>query len=699
MTARFFVRARRVVCLGLILGCCELALAQDSSFVFEAASPQPYTAAYLGNGAMSLVTTPLGTEPARCFLAGVYDHSRGDVPRIASAPAWNEVDINNGSHWLNDNPVGAGIEQYRQMLDMYNGLLHTSYVWNNGGRKIHLDAEEFVSRDSADSAATRVTITPEFAGALRVRFPLRNWPAPRRYPLEKLEKLQGEAAKDQWTIWYPGQLDVRTVDVQRDSRGVLMSLDASAPGYGYRVGEAIAVQWTGAPEVSVRKSAGSAEAELRLNVKAGETYTFTKFASLVTSAGGDPNRSALAARDPGWQQLLAASEGAWHALWQSDLVVEGNPELQRTIHSMLFYLLGSMREGLEMSVPPMGLSSSGYSGHIFWDADTYMFPPMAILHPELARPMVAFRSRTREAALENAQRNGYKGAMFPWEAGPDGRECTPRFAFQNASSENHVNGDVAVAAWQYWLATGDRNWLEHDAWPLIRDTADFWASRVKFNAQRDRYEIPNVVAVKESDIGVSNDAYTNAVAKINLELAIAAAGELKQAVHPQWREIAAKMYVPESDSPLLWYSLDLPYAPQKVRAALERILPEAQRHRTGAMMGTEYYPILAAQIGDRSLTGQLLGPLVFPYLRPPFQAIAETPDNQNVNFITGAGAFLQQFVFGYTGLRLGRNGLEPKFEPVLPPGIQKLTLQNITVRNTRKTLVFTPGLGTPRQRQ
>jgi trehalose/maltose hydrolase-like predicted phosphorylase len=72
--------------------------------------------------------------------------------------------------------------------------------------------------------------------------------------------------------------------------------------------------------------------------------------------------------------------------------------------------------------------------------------------------------------------------------------------------------------------------------------------------------------------------------------------------------------------------------------------------------------------------------------------IAETPENHNTNFITGAGAFLQQFVFGYSGLRLTNNGLEQKFNPVLPPGVQKLTLKNITVRGQRKTLVFASGV-------
>jgi len=470
-------------CAGLIAACGNIGLGADNSFLFEAASPQPYTAGYLGNGAMGVATRPLGTEPARCFLAGVYDHTAGDVPRIASAPAWNEVDIYNGSHWLDTDGSFAAIEQY-QALDMFNGLLRTSYTWVDGEKKIRIEAEEFVARDRAELAAARVTLTPDFAGTVTVRFPLHNWPPPHRYSLERIPKLERDAETNPWLIWYPGQLNVSRADIERSSGGVVMSVTAAPPGNPVKLGEAIAIGWTGSGEVETHKQAGSAEAEVHLKVKPGESYTFTKFASLITSSGAtDPSqsaeRTAIAARQAGWETRLAASEAAWHALWESDIVVDGNVKVQRTIHSMLFYLLGSTREGLDMSTAPMGLSTAGYFGHIFWDADTFIFPPLVVLHPELARPMVAFRSRTREAARRNAERNGYKGAMFPWEADQDGMESTPRFASQNASSENHVNGDVALAAWQYWLATGDRNWLRSDAWPLLRDTADFWASRVK----------------------------------------------------------------------------------------------------------------------------------------------------------------------------------------------------------------------------
>lgn len=683
-----------LLCAAFFASCKVVCWAADTSFQLEARSPQPYTAAYLGNGAIGVETSAVGIAGTRCFLAGVYDKTAGDVARIASAPAWNEIDIYNGSHWLNAETSLATIENYDQVLDMHDGVLRTSYVWAQDGRRIAVRVEEFVSRDRDYSGAMRVVLTPEFAGQLKVRFPLKNWPEPHRYALGQITKLDMKAQKDPWLIWYPGRLETGDVNYRSSGRSALLSLRGHAPGSSVAVDEAVAMDWDTPAVARVIKDRDGASAEVTFPARQGENYTFTKFLALATPEASLPHpetagEAAGVLEREGWNSLLERNSEAWHQLWNTDIVVDGDPSLQRVIHSMLFYLLGSTRNDLSVSTGPMGLSSAGYYGHIFWDADTFLFPSLLILHPNLARPMVAFRSRTRAAARKNAQANGFEGAMYPWEADAEGVESTPRFAGQNAKYENHINGDVALAVWQYWLATGDRQWLERDCWPILRDTADFWTSRVSYNAKQKRYEIGNVVAVKESLIGVKNDAWTNAIAKRNLELADAAAGLVHEKANPKWQQIADAMYVPDSDSALLWFPLDLPHSRAQTENAIESMMGWIHRGETGAMMGGEFYPILAAQLGERALIGQLLGPLSTAYLRPPFQVIAETPQNRNTNFITGAGAFLQQFVFGYSGLRLTEKGLEQKFTPVLPPGVQKLTLKNISVRGQRKTLVFT----------
>ncbi len=92
------------------------------------------------------------------------------------------------------------------------------------------------------------------------------------------------------------------------------------------------------------------------------------------------------------------------------------------------------------------------------------------------------------------------------------------------------------------------------------------------------------------------------------------------------------------------------------------------------------YPLGAAELGDRAMLDTILTKSYQPYLRGPFNVLAETPTSDAVNFVTGAGGFLQQVIYGYTGLRLGERGLVPKYRPLLPSRIERLVLRNIHVR-------------------
>jgi len=306
------------------------------------------------------------------------------------------------------------------------------------------------------------------------------------------------------------------------------------------------------------------------------------------------------------------------------------------------------------------------------------------LHPELAKSLVMFRYRALDAARRNAKQNGRLGAMYPWESGPDGTETTPRFAYQNALYENHVNADVALAAWQYFLATGDREWLASYGYPIIHDTADFWTSRVTYNKDKNRYEIHGVVSVDESKIGVTDDPYTNAAAKKNLELAGSAAKTLGKPPNPKWADIAQKLYIPRKDLVLLDYPLELAMSDQEKQALVDQSLKESTGRQEGVMMEVEFRPIPAVELREKSVLQMLLDNTYRPYVRPPFNVLPETPTNNNINFITGAGAFLQQFIFGYAGLRFSADaGLSRKYTPMLPERISQMVLHNVSVRGKR----------------
>jgi trehalose/maltose hydrolase-like predicted phosphorylase len=67
--------------------------------------------------------------------------------------------------------------------------------------------------------------------------------------------------------------------------------------------------------------------------------------------------------------------------------------------------------------------------------------------------------------------------------------------------------------------------------------------------------------------------------------------------------------------------------------------------------------------------------------------LSETPTNDAVDFLTGAGGFLQQVIYGYSGLRLGEKGLDSTFAPMLPSTVTRLTLRNIHVRGKTYDIV------------
>jgi trehalose/maltose hydrolase-like predicted phosphorylase len=672
-------------------------------------SPSPF----IGNGRLGLVIPALGIGPSTSLMAGLYENAPDDVPRIVAVPDWNGIGVFDGKEWImSKTPAGGSVSAYRQVLDMKTGMARTSYHWVNGTRRMSVRVETFISRAQRGLSAIRLDLAPQYQGRLKVRFALTGLQPPRRLPLGILDK----AAPD-WKpadIWYPGHMNVRSRSVVRLPNGAQLSLTSTPEGRDTRLDQVAAVGWDRSlPHATVRTvaSGDTALVEVSFDVVRGKTYTFSQIVSFVASGVASPGlaratRQAELARGRGYANLAAESRRIWRHRWNTDIEIEGDPALQRVVRSMLFYLLCSADSGTRLGIPPMGLSSAGYYGHIFWDSDTWMFPSLLVTHPDVARSLVAFRARTLPAARANAKANGFRGAMYPWEADEQGNETTPHFAVQNARSEIHVNGDVALAQWQYYLATGDSTWLAREGYSVLRETADFWVSRSSFDSTDQRYHIKNVVSVSEGLIGVSDDAYTNAVARKNLEFAVAASGRLGLEAAPQWSEVAAKLHMPYDSvselyrtyegapdsilgdvTPLLAYPLGLAMSDKAKRGNLEPAARRLMAKPEGALMGAALLAVDAAELGDRALVDSLLPHSYQNWLQGPFLMLSETPTNNAVNFLTGAGSFLQQVIYGYTGLRIGEQGLEPTFPPLLPSHITRLTLKNVYSRGRQYDIV------------
>jgi len=419
-------------------------------------------------------------------------------------------------------------------------------------------------------------------------------------------------------------------------------------------------------------------------LRAGTVYHFAVAGSALTSAHNeDPlneaERLTLFAALQGSRQLIDAHEKAWEKLWTSDIILEGDDSTQQDIHLMLYHLYSFVRENSAYSLSPMGLSGLGYNGHTFWDTEIWMYPALLLLHPEMAASLIEYRYKRLDAARQNAASHGYKGAMYPWESAASGNEETPIWAL-SGPFEHHITADVAIAAWNYYCVTRDKTWLKEKGYPILKETADFWTSRVQRNGP-GHYDIKNVVAADEWAENIDNNAFTNAAARANLQYATAAAKLLGLTPDPDWTTVhdnipilhfedgTTKEYatyngeqIKQADVNLLAYPLKEITSPEAIRKDLSYYEP---RVGDGPAMTHAIFSILYERLGDPAQAYKALKEGYIPNKRPPFGVLAETATGNNPYFATGAGGILQAMLNGFGGLEISSLGIT-QLKTVLP---------------------------------
>jgi protein-glucosylgalactosylhydroxylysine glucosidase len=430
---------------------------------------------------------------------------------------------------------------------------------------------------------------------------------------------------------------------------------------------------------------------------AGTGYTFSIAGSSITSAHhADPlneaERLTIYAKLEGAKRLVEFHQKAWKDLWTSDIVIEGDAQAQQDVHSMLYHLYSFTREGTALSPSPMGLSGLGYNGHVFWDTELWMYPGLLVLHPEIAKSMVEYRFQRLEAAKRNAFSVGYKGAKFPWESAETGVEETPVWAL-SGPFEQHITACVGIAAWNYYCVTQDKEWLKEKGWPILKETANFWASRVERNGV-NKFEIKNVVAADEWAENVDNNAFTNAAAKTNLQYANMAAQILGIEKNADWELVAnnipfSKMAngvtaeydaykgegIKQADVNLLAYPLKQITDAAQIKKDLDFYSTKIPNEGTPAMTQA-IFALLYSRLGDAQKADYWFKDAYRPNLNPPFRVIAETKGGTNPYFSTGAGGIVQAILMGFGGLDITPTGLQ-QIKSTLPSGWKSLTIKGV----------------------
>lgn len=291
-------------------------------------------------------------------------------------------------------------------------------------------------------------------------------------------------------------------------------------------------------------------AEIQLVIPQGETARVEKISTVHSSrdleyvaSGKEPEGENVCrdglnnlkeAEEKGYETLLEESKKVWEKIWKKqDIQIDSKEDdAQIAVRFALYHLqIMVRREDNRVGIGAKALSGEGYKGHSFWDTETFIFPYFQMAEPETARTLLEFRYKGLYGARKKAIENGYKGAMYPWEAAwvSDG-EVTPYVIGVNVHTgepmicltgviEQHITSDIIFALWQYYAATDDQDFMDRYGYEMTIETARFWNSRLEWIEENNRYEIRDVIGPDEYKEHVDNNAYTNYMAHENMRLA------------------------------------------------------------------------------------------------------------------------------------------------------------------------------------
>jgi len=607
---------------------------------------------YLGNGCLGqrFTLTGAGAVKDPAYLAGHYV-----VESLAPLPPLVPFEIRSDDEVFGSDPTK--FTAYRQELRLREGILVTTATWNTPNGETEVRVETAVLRHLPNVALARVHVAnrgrkPVTLGLTEAAF---SGSAPTKEP--------------------PGSRI-------REANGVTTT-----------------AIWDNLAENGDPNVPAGAEADFVVasHVKGAPVKAPGALAALP------PIDAAVADR---W---LAEHKAAWAKLWEHDIEIEGDPEAQQVVRGCLFQLLSSIRAGSDAGVPPMGLSANAFSGHVFWDMDSWMVPALLPQHPELARAMLEYRYKTLPGARENAKAEQLPGASYAWESGGSGRETLQGGEFMHG---RHVTGDVALALKQYYTATGDREWLKSRALPILQATADNWVARARPDGSGGLAYM-QVTTPDELARQVDHSAWTQHVARVNLEFATEAARLSGARPNPRWAQTAAKLgYLRDPESKLI-----LPYKgfTDKTRAKQadlllivhpgEEQLSDDELAKTydqyaprvianGPAMTDAIHAVVAARLGRDEEALKRFRESYRPFVRPPYHVFSEKRSRDNLAFQTGTAGVIEAVLYGFAGLHPQPDPSQPD-RPLLKPHVpgewKALRLHGVQWRGKSWDVELKPG--------
>jgi trehalose/maltose hydrolase-like predicted phosphorylase len=490
---------------------------------------------------------------------------------LVNLPNWLVLRLQIGDELINLTEVE--LLSYRHELDVRNAtLVRAMRFRDRAGRETTLLGRRFVSIADMHQGAIEWTITPE------------NWSG----KVLVISALDGRVM-NRGVARYR-QLEGRHLepDLTRAIGPDIIALRARTRQSHIYVAEAARTRVYGEYEVvsvgrDLYQTDNYIQETLAFDVKENSPVRVEKMVALYSSrdhAINEPLTNAIKAvvRYEPFAEAFDHHARAWDELWSvSDVRIPKDSRVQLLVRLHISHILqvcSPHTADLDAGVPARGLNGEAYRGHVFWD-ELYIYPFLDFRLPEITRELLMYRYRRLDEARAAAKDVGYRGAMYPWQSGSDGKEETQvvhlnprsgRWDRDLSHNQRHVNAAIFYNIWRYYQATEDYEFLLGYGAEMMLEIARFWSSIAKFNPDRGRYEIHGVMGPDEfhekypdsEEEGLSNNAYTNVMVAWICEMALEVIERLPERARrslcakigltenevQMWRDMSHRMFVP-----------------------------------------------------------------------------------------------------------------------------------------------------------
>ena len=513
----------------------------------------------LGNGAMgcraNFEEQYTGETFQGSYIGGVYYPDKTKVgwwkngypeyfAKVLNAPSWLGINIS-----INNCPLDLNtcieVKDFRRQLNMKEGWYERSFTATlPNEQQVQVKVQRLLSLRHDAMGALHYQITPLTADAQL-----------------QIESYLDSGVKNNDANWDEHFWNTLAITHQGNRAAIIAETKKTKFKVCTFMQNALAVnQQLVAAQVTTHTADNYISKQYEVNVKKGDTLTIEKIGGYVTAESNTENTLlaentfALLNENINFTTLLQQQKEDWAAIWETaDIEIDGDVKAQQAIRFNIFQLNQTYSgKHSQLNIGPKGFTGEKYGGSTYWDTEAYCLPfYMATKSPQVARNLLLYRYKQLPQAIANAQKLGFSqgAALYPMVT-MNGEECHNEWEI--TFEEIHRNGAIAFAIYNYVRYTGDSDYIKDYGIEVLIGIARFWAQRVSFSAEKEKYVILGVTGPNEYENNVNNNFYTNYIAAWclryaaeqvnNTHTAHASTDECKQ-----WLHIADNIYLPYSE--------------------------------------------------------------------------------------------------------------------------------------------------------